>query len=85
MDERLTSRHQRWDEFIDRLDTALFTLEDPHTGESTWVCPNDPCFPLAAGILNLMTGIDVDATLDYFAEHVSCDCEILLNMLGHRS
>jgi hypothetical protein len=85
MGERMTPQHPRWDEFVERLDVALLTLEDPNTKESDWICPHDPMFPLTTGILTLMAGIDVDATLAYFAEHASCDCEILLNMLGDRS
>jgi hypothetical protein len=81
----MAPEHPHWDEFVERLDTALLTLEDPDTGESDWVCPHDPMFPLATDILTLMASIDIEATLAYFAEHVSCDCEILLNMLRNPS
>jgi hypothetical protein len=75
----MTPQHPRWGEFFERLDRALLTLEDPETGEAGWICPHDPQLPLTADILALMADIDIEATLEFFAEHVSCDCEILLN------
>ncbi|HUJ33910.1 MAG TPA: DUF2695 domain-containing protein [Solirubrobacteraceae bacterium] len=48
----------------------------------TWTCRSDPERPLARAIL-ADTGIDVERSLEFFAEHGGfCDCEILLNIAG---
>lgn len=47
----------------------------------TWICKGGTNQDLSTAILQTMTGIDVDATLRYFAENGGhCDCEVLFNV-----
>jgi hypothetical protein len=65
--DTLTVEHPRWEEFVDKLESAL--------GEH---CDNT--LRCATQVLRDMGGIDIDGTLAYCAEHGGhCSCEILMN------
>jgi hypothetical protein len=86
MSELMTPQHPRWNEFVARLNGAMLPLQEPDTGELSWICPSDPTFPLSSEILTVISGIDLGATLAFFADHAACDCEILLNEMDlHRA
>jgi hypothetical protein len=83
LDEVLTTESPRWDEFANKLDSAIAALgcdgdesEGPNPDQ-----PNPNHYRHAKQIMTAMGDIDIPASLAFFeSRHGFCDCEILLNV-----
>jgi len=70
--EVLTPDSPRWGEFVRRLCSAM---------DSRGGCAGGTNKENAIAAMREMSGIDIEASLEYFEDHGGyCDCEILLNV-----
>lgn len=81
----MTPDHHRWHEFIELLagpDYCDFKLADPENLKSlTWKCIKKSDRPFSREILARFGGIDIETTMEYFAQHGGhCDCEVFFNV-----
>ncbi len=83
MNEILTTDHKLFLPFMERLiGNEGIEIKIDNDGEFTDRC-NDDSLKYSEVILNTMSGIDVDATLEYFmANGGYCDCEVIVNVAG---
>lgn len=86
--EIMTLAHPLWEQFLEQLEGEQgCNFHEKIEGDPksiTWTCTSSPDRPFATAILEKISGIDIEKTMQFFdSKGGGCDCEIIFNIGGN--